>query len=88
MSDYNFIEDFSLWDHQKDALRKIVDYIDYCQKNNDFSKSALVHMPTGSGKSGVIATLSRFYSKVNHVLILTPKIALRDQLYNDINERF
>ncbi len=88
MSNYNFIEDFSLWKHQKEALKTLVDYIDNSQKVNDYSKSALIHLPTGSGKSGVIATISRFYSKVNHALILTPRIALRDQLFDDINEQF
>jgi superfamily II DNA or RNA helicase len=50
--------------------------------------SALVHLPTGTGKSGIIAVLARAVPEVKGVLVLTPRIALRDQLANDIDGRF
>lgn len=77
----------SLWPHQRDAVSKMCQYI------ADFGSgatrgSALVHMPTGSGKTGVIATLARCVPEVCCTLILTPRIALRQQLVRDIASRF
>jgi len=45
-------------------------------------------MPTGTGKTGVIAFLARCAPEVNSVLILTPRIALRHQLYKEISSDF
>lgn len=48
----------SLWPHQKKAISKALSYInDY--KNKNTTKSCLIHMPTGSGKTGVIAVIAR-----------------------------
>jgi superfamily II DNA or RNA helicase len=77
----------NLWPHQKDAIKIVEKYIrDY--RDARTSKAALVQMPTGSGKSGVIAVLSRIIQGIGHVLVLTPRISLRDQLYRDIAGRF
>jgi type I site-specific restriction-modification system R (restriction) subunit len=57
-------------------------------QDGDVRGSALVHMPTGSGKTGVIAALARCIPEVSSVLVLTPRIALREQLLRDIRERF
>lgn len=76
-----------LWDHQKEALTRMMDYID--KYHNDFTnKSALVQMPTGSGKSGVITVLSTCISEIGLTLVLTPRKSLRNQLYEDIRGRF
>lgn len=47
------------WDYQKNALKGMMDYMNI-YKNKSSNKSTLVQMPTGNGKSGVIAVLSRF----------------------------
>ena len=45
-------------------------------------------MPTGSGKTAVIATLARCLPEIGCVLVLAPRAALRDQLALDIHHRF
>jgi superfamily II DNA or RNA helicase len=76
-----------LWDHQNTAINQMVQYINN-YKEKPTNKSALVQMPTGSGKSGVIAVLSTFTQNIRFVLVLTPRSSLRDQLHKDINGRF
>jgi hypothetical protein len=76
-----------LWDSQKDAIEKMRAYISAFQSGRT-KKSALVHMPTGGGKTGVIAILSRLAPEVGCTLILTPRVALRAQLFTNIQARF
>jgi len=77
----------SLWDHQKKAIYTALNYInDYKSKN--LKNSCLVQMPTGSGKTGVIAIISRCIPKIKNVLIITPRLSLREQLFRDIKYRF
>jgi len=45
-------------------------------------------MPTGSGKTGVIAVIARCIPALKNILVITPRINLRDQLYKDIDSRF
>ncbi|WP_162426024.1 DEAD/DEAH box helicase family protein [Pontibacter pudoricolor] len=68
--------------HQKEALDLIKDYL----KSNS-RKSALIQMPTGSGKTGVIAWASHFLTD-NNVLILSPRVAIKDQLFKEVKEKF
>lgn len=51
-------------------------------------RAALVHMPTGSGKTAVIASLARCLQTHGPVLVLTPRVGLRRQLAADIDKRF
>jgi superfamily II DNA or RNA helicase len=83
----SLVDQLSLWPHQMKSLARMQEYI------SDFSKgktegSALVHMPTGSGKTGVIAALARCAPEAKCVLVLSPRIALRQQLAKDIRARF
>ena len=48
------------------------------------SRSGLVYMPTGTGKTAVIAALSQCIPEVLSVLVLSPRIALRNQLFDDL----
>ncbi len=77
----------SLWPHQSEAINRMRHYIAEFQAGN-VEGSALVHMPTGSGKTGVIATIARCLPEVGCTLILAPRIALREQLARDIQSRF
>ncbi|MFN9297689.1 MAG: DEAD/DEAH box helicase, partial [Acidobacteriota bacterium] len=52
------------------------------------SGSALVRMPTGSGKSGIIAVASRCLPNVINALVVCPHEMLRDQLAEDVKQRF
>lgn len=75
-----------LWDHQRQAVATIRKYLAAAQGTANMG-AALVHMPTGSGKTGVIAVASHFL-KVGCVLILCPRVALRDQLEREVEGRF
>lgn len=49
---------------------------------------ALVRMPTGTGKTGVMATLAQLTPGVARTLIVAPWSQLTDQLAREITERF
>jgi superfamily II DNA or RNA helicase len=72
-----------LWDHQKRAVEAVEKYMEA-----ESDGSALIRMPTGTGKTGVIATVARCLPSIENVLVLTPWAALRTQLQRDLNERF
>ncbi len=81
------LDQLPLWPHQSEAVNRMRHYIASYQ-NADVKGSALVHMPTGSGKTGVIATIARCLPEVGCTLILAPRIALRQQLSRDVQSRF
>jgi len=81
------IDQISLWPHQKEAVNRMSYYIQKYHAG-DADGSGLVHMPTGSGKTGVIATLARCIPYIGCVLVLTPRVALRQQIVRDIRGRF
>ncbi|HCG01753.1 MAG TPA: hypothetical protein DEV93_14575 [Chloroflexi bacterium] len=75
-----------LWPHQKAAIKSIHGYLD---KGGGGTTAALVTMPTGTGKSGVIAwSVTRLPELKGHRLVITPWVALTRQLTEDIHERF
>lgn len=51
-------------------------------------EAALIKMPTGTGKTGVIATIASASAAVKRILILTPRRALVRQLMEDLSWRF
>ena len=79
------IERLSLWPHQLAALDLITRFI--AARHGRAGKAALVRMPTGTGKSGVIAVASQYLAQ-GDILVLTPWDALVDQLTRDIRTRF
>lgn len=87
MDSSSLIDQLSLWNHQREAVLRMRTYISRYH-DGEVDGSALVHMPTGSGKTGVIATLARCTPEIGCVLVLTPRIALREQLVRDIRQRF
>lgn len=72
----------SLWANQVDALKKIRTYL------HSPTKSALVQMPTGSGKTGVIAVISAIQSAEGPVLVLSPSRGIADQLERELRDKF
>lgn len=52
------------------------------------SPSALVQMPTGTGKTAVIATLARISKGVGPVLVLSARQAIREQLADEVGGEF
>jgi hypothetical protein len=80
-----------LWDHQRAAIGTVVAYINgdkSIPERPDHREAALLKLPTGTGKSGIIAVAARCLPHVRRVLVLTPRTALTEQLLRDIRYRF
>src|SRR5687768_13181889 len=64
-----------LWDHQKAAIGTVVVYLN-CDRaipeQPEYQEAALLKLPTGTGKSGIVAVVARCLPKVRKVLVLTP----------------
>ena len=73
------IYETELRDVQKSALLKCIEY----DINKTSLEPAIVNMPTGTGKTGVIAGLI-FKSVFKRTLIIVPSDALRTQLADDL----
>jgi superfamily II DNA or RNA helicase len=83
--------DIPLWPHQSEAVKRMQRYIaafSRYARDGVEQRSALVRMPTGTGKSGIIAVLARCLADRPVVLVVVPWAALRAQLRDDINSRF
>jgi superfamily II DNA or RNA helicase len=76
-----------LWPHQREAVQFLATYVQNFSPEGD-SSSRLVALPTGSGKSGIIATVSRFLPVSGAILVVVPRDELRRQLTADIQGRF
>lgn len=81
------IQTLSLWKHQRQAVAVVREYLDAYRRGKT-KGAALVHMPTGSGKTGVIAAIARCLPEVGAALVVAPRVALRDQLWRDVSSRF
>ena len=77
------INTLALWPHQRSA---VVACDEYFSSGN--VRSALVHMPTGTGKTGIMATISTGRARNQPVLIICPSIALVHQLITDFRTGF
>ena len=77
----------SLWDHQRDAVRTIESYLSASDAKRA-GRSALITMPTGTGKTGVIASAVALLPVDGHRLVLTPWDALVRQMIADIRSGF
>jgi superfamily II DNA or RNA helicase len=71
-----------LWRHQADALTFAVRHL------NTFDTPCLIRMPTGTGKTGVVACLTMLSNQAGTSLVLTPWAHLRDQMVEDLNGAF
>ena len=76
----------ALRDYQRDAVDRMRRYLGEFDRANP--RAALVHMPTGSGKTAIIATLARCWTVPGPVVVIAPRIGLRQQLARDLSERF
>ncbi len=83
----SLIDQLSMWPHQYEAIKRMREYISKSRSGTAHG-AGLVHMPTGSGKTGVIAILARCVPETGCVLVLTPRVALRQQIARDIGGRF
>lgn len=80
-----------LWEHQRAAIGTAVAYLAADPKllsRPDHREAALLKLPTGTGKSAIVAVLARCLFSVKSTLVLTPREALASQLHNDVRYRF
>ena len=70
-----------LWKHQSKALGFMVKHL------SELDSPCLVRMPTGTGKTGLIACLTRL-SNQESSLVLTPWAHLRNQMISDLDKAF
>ncbi|WP_306912796.1 MULTISPECIES: DEAD/DEAH box helicase [unclassified Arthrobacter] len=75
----------TLWDHQKTAVSTVSTYL----STGRLEGAALISMPTGTGKTAVIAAAAAEAVRDHgrNVLVLTPWTALVRQLKNDLQGR-
>ncbi|MGE0271506.1 MAG: DEAD/DEAH box helicase [Alphaproteobacteria bacterium] len=94
LSDFVFWSDRNrhrLWEHQKTAIATVIAYLNGDKRlleRPECTEAALLKLPTGTGKSGIIAVLSRCLPTVSKILVLTPREELTKQLLRDIRYRF
>jgi len=74
------IENEGLRNAQIGALHSIGSYFTLYKKN-----PALIVMPTGSGKTTVLI-LSAFLLRANRVLVITPSVLVRGQIFDEFNK--
>jgi superfamily II DNA or RNA helicase len=76
----------ALWPHQRQAVETVRGYL---EDGAQQGRAALITMPTGTGKTGVIASSVAFPPTLRgHRLVLTPWDALVRQLIRDVDRRF
>jgi superfamily II DNA or RNA helicase len=74
----------ALWPHQREAIEFAWSRL----QASSPKRTNLVRMPTGTGKTGVIAVLCVVDPPTGWSLILTPWKHLCDQMIDDLSERF
>lgn len=75
--------DIKLWSHQRQGLEFLVAHL----QSRTHPDPCLIRMPTGTGKTGVIACAS-LISSSGRTLVLTPWSNLRDQMIEALKEDF
>lgn len=80
--------DKGLWLPQRRAVAFAHAYLAAWYAGAANEEAALVKMPTGTGKTAVIATLACASSHVRRTLILTPREGLVSQMKGDLSYRF
>lgn len=85
------IKGFEVDQHLWDALREgqknsITTALSFLRKA-EATKSCLLSMPTGAGKTGVITVISHVASQ-RRILVVSHRRAVREQLFDEIKNRF
>jgi len=69
--------------YQKEAVDEMVKYINAFSTNQTLG-TGLVAMPTGSGKTPIMGVIARCLKDIKGVLIISPRVAISVQLFNEI----
>jgi hypothetical protein len=84
----DYPDELSLWPHQAQAVDTISAYFDRnVAKRRGSAPAALVNVPTGGGKTAIIATLGHWHPALKRVLVLAPRTAIRTQLAAELAAR-
>jgi superfamily II DNA or RNA helicase len=75
--------DKKLWSNQRDALSIAAQYLD-----SPSLDQAIIRMPTGTGKTAIIAVLAQLAADYPNVLIVAPWEHLAAQLHREVSSRF
>ena len=75
--------DIGLWPHQTKAIERVEKYF-----HSKSTRGCLVQMPTGTGKTGVMAVLASRRTFERAVLVVCPSSALAEQLIDQISDSF
>jgi superfamily II DNA or RNA helicase len=79
------IDELRLWKHQREAVRVAEKYLG---GTIDTHRAALFRMPTGTGKTGIMATVVNYLSQARPALIVTPSRLLTGQIERHLNQQF
>ena len=77
----------ALWPHQRDAVTFAERYLAGWKKDPKL-RAALVRMPTGTGKTAIMAVIANYFPAVKRALIVAPADALTDQICRHLNRKF
>lgn len=72
----------ALWPQQHAALDTVEAYLAPAR-----GRACLVNMPTGTGKTGLMATIARQRAQVRPVLVVCPSAALVEHLIAEFDDR-
>lgn len=88
-TDDNWRPEAGLWLPQRRAAEFAQAYLACCAATGAAApEAALVKMPTGTGKTAVIAALACASPNIQRTLIITPREALVEQMRRDLSYRF
>lgn len=73
--------------HQRDAVAMTLKYLKGWN-SGAADLAALAQMPTGTGKTGIVAVLARDCTTIRRTLVLAPRVAIRDHLIRHIESHF
>jgi superfamily II DNA or RNA helicase len=76
----SLVDRVKLWPHQKAAFETAQRYLRRSSSRSADGSSALINIPTGGGKTAIIALLAHEGHKVRRALVLAPRVGIRDQL--------
>jgi superfamily II DNA or RNA helicase len=74
-----------LWPHQTKAFKIVQHYLRWTGSRQKPPAAALVNIPTGGGKTAIIALLAHEGEGVRRALVLAPRLGIRDQLQAELD---
>ena len=74
------------WNHQYRAFKFAQNYLSNVQDNH--RKAALIRMPTGTGKTGIMGLIANYYPVEKSILIVVPSHYLTLQIADVLNYKY